>query len=81
MLIDDYKPTKRLGIEELEGAAKVFREKVEWSFAEADSRHMAYLGAWIILHLFLVSKFNYPKDLLEAFENVLDGQLAGDCDD
>ena len=81
MLIDDYKPTKRVGIEELEGATRIFRERVEWAFEEADSRHMAYLGAWLVLHLLLVCNFKYPKDLLEAFENLLEDHLAGDLDD
>ena len=77
MLVDDYTPTKRLGVEEMEGAASVFWERVEWARAEADARHKAYLGAWIILHLLLVSKIKYPNDLLEMFENILDSMIGG----
>ena len=79
MLIDDYRPTKRVGLEELEGATRIFRERVDESFADADSRHKAYLGAWLVLHMLLVSNFKYPKDLLDAFEILLDDSLAGDA--
>lgn len=80
MLVDDYTPTKRLGIEEMEGASDVFWERVEWSYSEADSRHLAYLGAWIVIHLLLVSKVRYPGDLLKMFENILDEKMAGDVE-
>lgn len=79
MLIDDYRPTKRVGLEELEGATRIFRERVDESFADADSRHKAYLGAWLVLHMLLVGNFKYPKDLLDSFEILLDDSLAGDA--
>lgn len=79
MLIDDYRPTKRVGLEELEGATRLFRENVEWALEEADSRYKAYLGAWLVLHMLLVGNYKYPKDLLDAFEVLLDDSLAGDA--
>lgn len=74
MFIDDYTPMKRVGIEELEGACRVFQHRA--SEAEGRKKHMLE-GAWLALHMMLVGRYRYPAEFADVFE-MKAGETGGD---
>ena len=49
MFVGDYRPTKRVGIEELDGALRILRDRIDQAYADANARQHFYEGAWLAL--------------------------------
>ena len=67
--IGDYRPTKRVGIEELDGCIKLLSDKLD---EVADSGEMStalYMGALIALETMRNGRFEYPQDFMAVFDN------------
>ena len=77
MFVGDYRPTKRVGIEELDGALKMLCERIDTAYADADARLHFYEGAWIALRAIRFGQFEYPRDFVWVFENDLDSYTSG----
>lgn len=71
MFVSDYRPTKRIGIEELDGAIKLFGDRYLDAAESGEADATAYGGASLVLELIRNGKFEYPQDLLAVFENKL----------
>lgn len=76
MFVSDYRPTKRIGIEEMDGALRMLRDRVDEAHADADSRVRYYEGAWIALSALRYGKFDYPRDFMAVFERDLDEYIG-----
>lgn len=77
MLVGDYRPTKRVGIEELEGALNVFSRRIDQAYEDADARQHYYEGAFLALSLVRFGNYEYPHELMDAFEVTLDNYIEG----
>ncbi len=71
MFVSDYRPTKRVGVEELTGAINVFLDRIEEVDENGEAHREIYLGALIALELLRYNTFEYPRDFLAVFENRL----------
>ncbi len=72
MLIDDYTPTKRLGIEEAEGLMNALDNRLyDMALNHQDeiSDYYRYQGAWLTVHLLLTGRFRTQEDFLAVFDN------------
>lgn len=78
MFVGDYRPTKRVGIEEFDGTLRMFRDAIDNLYADADSRLHYYEGAWIALRAMRFGQFEYPRDFMAVFENELDNYINGE---
>jgi hypothetical protein len=77
MFIGDYRPTKRIGIEELDGCIKLLSDKLD---EEADNGSVAaalYMGALITMEVIRNGRFEYPCDFMAVFDNRIK-ELEGD---
>jgi hypothetical protein len=72
MFVSDYRPTKRVGVEELDGAVRLFGQAVERLRAEGVAGVGWYEGAWLALVLLRDGKYEYPADFLAVFGNKCD---------
>ena len=75
--IQDYRPTLRIGLDELHGACNVFRDRVDELYADADGRLRYYEGAWLALRLIESGRYEYPADFMAVFDNQLDEYMKG----
>ncbi len=69
MFIDDYRPTKRIGMEELHGAINAFVDKLDEMADNGEAHSDMYVGALITLELIEKGRYEYPRDFLAVFEN------------
>ena len=72
MLIDDYTPTKRLGIEEAEGLMNALDNRISDMALDKQDETAAYHryeGAWLTVHLLLTGRFRTQEDFLAVFDN------------
>lgn len=72
MLIDDYTPTKRLGIEEAEGLMNALDNRLSdmaLNHQERIAEYHRYEGAWLTVHLLLTGRFRTQEDFLAVFDN------------
>ena len=69
MFIGDYRPTKRVGIEELDGCIKLLSDSYELADERRDKRASLYMGALIALETMRHGRFEYPRDFMAVFEN------------
>ena len=77
MFVGDYRPTKRVGIEELDGTLKLLVDRIDQAHADADGRLHYYEGAWLALCAIRFGRFEYPRDFMAVFENDLDEYTDG----
>ena len=77
MFVGDYRPTKRIGIEELDGALNMFEELIVEAYENADARQRFYEGAYIALQTMRFGHFEYPRDFMAAFEANIDRYIEG----
>ena len=75
--IQDYRPTLRVGLDELHGACTVFRDRIDELYANADDRLHYYEGAWIALRMMEGGRFEYPADFMAVFDNQIDEYTKG----
>jgi hypothetical protein len=71
MFVNDYRPTKRVGIEELDGCIKLLSEAAEALREEGVMGYEQYEGAALALSLIRYGKFEYPHEFVGVFENKL----------
>lgn len=76
--IQDYRPTLRVGLEELHGATVLLRDRIDQAYEDADARMRYYEGAWLALRLMESGRFEYPADFMAVFENQLDEYTRGE---
>lgn len=76
--IGDYRPTKRVGIEELDGAIRLARQRIDQTYEDADARQHYYEGLWLGLRIIRSGRFEYPHEFMAVFENNLDSYTSGD---
>ena len=69
MFVSDYRPTKRIGVEELTGAINTFLDRIEEVDENGEAHREIYIGALIVLELIRYGTYEYPRDLLAVFEN------------
>lgn len=77
MFVGDYRPTKRVGIEELDGALRILRDRIDQACEDVDARQHFYEGAWLALRAIRFGQFEYPRDFVAVFENDLDTYTEG----
>lgn len=75
MFVSDYRPTKRIGVEELDGCISMFEQAVERLHDDGVACEW-HEGAWLALSLLRSGKFEYPADFMAVFENKLDEILS-----
>ena len=67
--ISDYRPTKRIGIEELDGAIIAFANKLDEIEENGETCADCYVGALLALETIRHGNFEYPRDFLAVFDN------------
>ena len=77
MFVGDYRPTKRIGIEELDGALRMLRDRIVKSYEDCDGRLHYYEGAWLALSAIRHGQYEYPRDFMAVFEKELDSNTEG----
>lgn len=77
MFVGDYRPTKRVGIEELDGALRILRDRIDQTYEDADARQHFYEGAWLALRAIRFGQFEYPRDFMAVFENDMNAYTEG----
>ena len=71
MLIDDYTPTKRHGVEEAEGLMRALELRLVDMAPDPAAGQAAYHrieGAWLTVHLLLTGRFRTQEDFLAVFD-------------
>jgi hypothetical protein len=76
MFVSDYRPTKRVGIEELDGTLRMLRDAVDEGHADGDDRVRYFEGAWIALSTLRYGSFQYPRDFVAVFERNLNEYIG-----
>lgn len=69
MFIGDYRPTKRIGIEELDGCINMFVDRLDDIDANGEAHGELYAGALIAIETIRNGNFEYPRDFMAVFEN------------
>ena len=77
MFVGDYRPTKRVGIEELDGVLRILRDRIDSAHEESDEKLNYYEGAWIALHAIRFGQFEYPRDFIAVFDNNMNAYTEG----
>lgn len=67
--VGDYRPTKRIGIEELDGCINLFCKMLDDLDQQCDKRADMYAGALMALECIRYGRFEYPHELMEVFAN------------
>lgn len=78
MFVSDYRPTKRIGLEELDGCLKLLRDEVDEKLANGEADAPYYEGAWLAMQLLMTGKFDYPHDFMQVFANDLATYTKGE---
>lgn len=70
MFIDDYTPTKRIGMEELEGCVRMFEYRIDDHADDEIVSPTTWMdeGASLALRLILTGRFRYPTDFMDVFD-------------
>ena len=69
MLVEDYRPTKRLGVEELEGLVSILERRIdEKAMGDPTPREWVEWGAWLATHMLLTGSYRYPDDFMAVFD-------------
>ena len=77
MFVGDYRPTKRVGIEELDGALNMLGDRIDRAYEDQDARQRFYEGAFVALQTMRFGHFEYPRDFMAAFEANIDRYIEG----
>ena len=77
MFVNDYRPTKRIGIEELEGAIKLLGDAADAMRADGVAGAAQYEGAMLALSAIRYGRFEYPRDFVAVFERDLEEYEEG----
>lgn len=67
--VSDYRPTKRIGIEELDGAIKLLIDHVDEMQDNGEANAEFYEGAMLALETIRYGSFKYPQDFMAVLEN------------
>lgn len=67
--IGDYRPTKRVGIEELDGCINLLTNKLEEIADTGETGGALYMGTLLTMQLIRGGRFEYPQEFMAAFEN------------
>lgn len=69
MLVDDYTPMKRVGMEELEGLVRTLERRIDAAtLGEPTPASWMDEGAWLALHMVLTGRFRYANDFMAVFD-------------
>ena len=71
MFVNDYRPTKRVGIDELDGCIKLMGDAAKALKENGVAGFEKYEGAALALSLIRFGKFEYPHEFVAVFENKL----------
>lgn len=77
MLVEDYQPKKRLGVEELDGLLNVLSEAVDEATEADEFDRDYYRGALIAVMCFRFHTLQYPRDFMAVFERYLNETNEG----
>lgn len=77
MFIGDYRPTKRVGIEELDGCIKLLSDKLDEIAKSGEMSTALYMGALITMETIRNGRFEYPGDFMAVFDNRI-AELRGE---
>ncbi len=69
VFIGDYRPTKRVGIEELDGCIKLLADKLDEVAESGKVSAALYMGALIAMETMRNGRFEYPCDFMAVFDN------------
>ena len=72
MLVDDYTPTKRLGVEEMEGlqwALTTMMDDMEENEQAMTAAYYRLQGVWLTVHLLLTGRFKTQQDFIAVLLN------------
>ena len=69
MFVSDYRPTKRIGIEELDGAILMLRDAIDDKHANGEADAPWYEGAWLALRAVRFGNYEYPRDFMAVLVN------------
>lgn len=72
MFIGDYRPTKRIGIEELDGCINLLVNKLDDMVDNGEADSQIYMGALLTMEIIRNSKFEYPHEFVAVLENKID---------
>ena len=76
MFVSDYRPTKRIGIEELDGCINIFGQAIESLNADGVAGVEFYEGAWLALRLLREGRYEYPGDFFAVFANKVEDMTS-----
>lgn len=70
MFVDDYRPTKRIGLEELDGCVRILERRIDEGMLERDPAPADWMdeGARLALALIRDGNFRYPQDFVDVFD-------------
>lgn len=71
MFVSDYRPTKRIGIEEMDGALLMLRDEADERRANGEADAAWWEGAWAAVHVLRNGRFEYPRDFVAVLENTI----------
>lgn len=68
--VSDYRPTKRIGMDELEGCVRIFERRIDEGMLERDPTPADWMdeGARLVLALVHDCNFKYPQDLVDVYD-------------
>jgi hypothetical protein len=69
VFIGDYRPTKRVGIEEMDGCIKLLSDKLDEVADSGEVSTALYMGALIAMETIRHGRFEYPQDFMAVFDN------------
>lgn len=71
MLVDDYTPMKRIGMEELDGLVRTMERRIdEAAFDEPTPASWMDEGAWLALHMILTGRYKCAEDFMNVFDEL-----------
>ena len=74
--VSDYRPTKRIGIEELDGAIKLLIDHVDDMRDSGELGCDYYMGAALALEAIRYGSFKYPQDFVAVLENKINDTIS-----
>ena len=68
--VSDYRPTKRIGLDELDGAVSILERRVDEGALERDPTPRDWMdeGARLALALIRDGNYRYPQDFVDVFD-------------
>ena len=69
MFIGDYRPTKRVGIEEMDGCIKLLSDKLDEATDNGEVDAQIYMGALLTMEIIRNGRFEYPHEFVAVLEN------------